>query len=143
MKPRVRQVGFALATLLAILPGVAAAWRALNLLEVVQISDTVWEVIGEPGSWAVDYWCGAGDYATSVLRSSSVTRIYVWRGVGPSVARPGRTSVQFAFAPPEGADTSTGLTLDIKRAGDNLTTAFARQYCFGNDPFEERWRPGG
>ena len=137
-----RSLLFAAATVLALLQGKTAAWRALNFLEVIQISDTVWEVIGEPGSWAVEYWCGAGDYATSVLRSRATTRVYVWRAVGPSQARPGRTSVQFSFAPPPGADTRTGLTLDIKRAGDNLTAAAARQYCFGTDPFEERWLPG-
>ncbi len=142
MQKRFRSLLFAAATGLALAPGMTAAWRAFNLLEVVQISDTVWEVIGEPGSWAVEYWCGAGDYALSVLRSRATTRVYVWRAVGPSQARPRRTSVQFSFTPPPRADTRTGLSLDIKRTGDNLTAAAARQYCFGTNHFEEPWLPG-
>jgi len=127
-----------LATLVS-LPVGALSWRALNWHEVFELGDGVYEVVGRPGTGAADYWCGIGDYAITQLRVKVVQRIYTWKGVGPSVARPGRHAMQFAFAPPEGADTSTSYSLSMKRVGDNLTAAAAQQYCYGSK-FTEPWR---
>lgn len=112
----------------------AAAWRAHNRHEVLPVSDTVFEVVAGVGSSAADYWCGAGDYTYGYKRMPGVQRIYIWRGIGPSANRPGRKSVQFAYVPPPGADTSPSLTLSFNDVGDNLNAAMAQQYCFGFDP---------
>jgi hypothetical protein len=125
------------AAALAALPGLALAWRAQNRYEVQDLGQGVFEVVGRVGAGASDYWCGAGDYATIVLKAPSNQRVYIWRPIGPSVSRPGYKAVQFALTPPKGADTSVGLSLAVKRAGDNLSASMARQYCYDrfDDPF--------
>uniref|UniRef100_UPI002B26BF8C hypothetical protein n=1 Tax=Leisingera sp. TaxID=1879318 RepID=UPI002B26BF8C len=78
----------------------ASAWRAINRNEVLPVSEGVWEVIARSRSGAQDYWCSIADFAIRQLRAPVNQRIYVWRGEGPSVNRPGRTAVQFAFGLP-------------------------------------------
>ncbi|WP_028093757.1 hypothetical protein [Pseudodonghicola xiamenensis] len=124
------------AAALAALPALAWAWRAQNRHEVHDLGQGVFEVVSEVGAGAGDYWCGAGDYAIAALRTPANQRIYIWKPLGPSVSRPGRKAVQFALTPPQGADTSVGLSLAVKRAGDNLTAAMARNYCY--DRVEDR-----
>lgn len=138
--PMIRPQPIALALVLLTLPAAASAWWAWNRHEVQPVGNGVYEVIGESGSGARDYWCAIGDFATRQLRVAGVQRLYAWRGIGPSVTRPDRKAMQFALAPPEGADISTPLTLSLTRVGDNLTAAFAQQYCYGNiDPWERWW----
>lgn len=133
---------FLLALAIAMSPGAASAWTAFNRHEVFPVADGVFEVIGEVGSGAADYWCAAGDYAYRGLRTRSGQRVYIWRGLGPSATRPGSKAVQFALRPPPGADTEPSLTLSVHDVGDSLRAAAAQQYCFGEDPFEPfPWRP--
>lgn len=127
---------------LAFAPAMAGAWWAINRHEVFVVSDGVFEVLNEVGSGAVDYWCGAGDYARRQLRAAATQRIYIWKAIGPSATHPGKKSVQFSFSAPEGASTSPGYSLSVKAVGDNLTTAAAYQYCIGDDPFDA-FRPRG
>lgn len=129
-----------LAAALAAMPGLALAWDARNGHEVHDLGHGVFEVVGRPGSGAQDYWCGAGDYAISALRVQATQRIFIWRAIGPSVSRPGHKAVQFALSAPEGADTSTGISLTVRRAGDNLSAAMAQQYCFGSRFDAYPWR---
>lgn len=135
-----RVFGLALSAALLALPSLALSWRAWNQHEVFPVSKGVYEVLSRPGSGPADFWCGIGDFATSQLGVKATQRLYIWRGIGPSVTRPGYKAVQFALSAPKGADTSTPLTLSVKRVGDNLTAAAARQYCYGGrfDPFD-RW----
>lgn len=109
----------------------AWAWQAQNGNDVLPVSGSVFEVVQRGRSSASEFWCSAGDYAIRVLGTSATQRVYIWRPVGPSTTVQGRKAVQFSLSPPEGADTSTGYSLSVKRAGDNLTAAAARQYCFG------------
>jgi hypothetical protein len=102
----------------------------MNRHEVFPVSNTVWEVVSEVGSSAADYWCGAGDFAQRVLGTPAADRIYIWRGIGPSVNRPGKKAVQFSLTPPAGANTSPRLSLSVKEAGDNLARHAAVQYCY-------------
>ena len=120
---------------IAVFPGLAMAWQAWNRHEVNQLSNGVFEVVGRPGSGAADYWCAAGDYTYRNLRSASVQRVYIYRGVGPSVSRPGYKAIQFALTPPAGANTEPSVTLSMHRVGDNMRAAAAQQYCFDSDPF--------
>ena len=123
--------------LLASVPDHAAAWRARNLHQVEPVasslSATVFEVIGRAGSGAADYWCGAGDYVRHRLGRAAVQRVYIWRAIGPSVARPGRRAMQFSLTAPDNPSPSPGYSLSMKAVGDNLTASFAFQYCFDND----------
>lgn len=131
-----------LAAAVALTPQWAGAWWAFNRHEVLPVSTGVYEVVSEVGSGAQDFWCGAGDYAYRELGVASVQRVYIWRGIGPSVNRPGRKAVQFSLTPPPGADTDPALTLSVKDVGDNLRAAHAQQYCFGmdhEDPFKRRF----
>lgn len=112
----------------------ATAWATFwshTRNQVIPVSDSVFEVISRPGTSAADYWCSAGDFAISQLRSSATQRLYIWRAIGPSESRPGVASVQFSYSAPDGANTSPGYSLSVKQAGDNLTAAAAQQYCFG------------
>lgn len=133
---------FCLTALLAVMPGWAAAWRSVNQHEVYPISDTVFEVLNEVGSAPVDYWCGAGDFARQVMGTAAAQRIYIWRAIGPSATRQGRKSVQFSMTAPKDADTAPRLSLSVKHAGDNLTSALAYQYCLGDDRFDPFVRRG-
>jgi hypothetical protein len=118
-------------------PYSAQAWWAWNRHEVLPVSEGVWEVVSRVGSGAQDYWCGIGDFALSQLRTQATQRIYIWQGIGPSVHRPGRKSVQFSLTPPPGSDTTPRLSLSVKVPGDNLNAATARSYC--TDWFEDRF----
>ncbi len=131
--------GIIAAGLVLLTPGLGNAWRADNRHEANVVSDTVFEVIGMPGSGPTQFWCGAGDYARTVLGVAANRRIYVWRGRGDSVTRPGKTSVQFAFSPAPGSENyQPGLSLDISQAGDHLNAAAASQYCHDIDR-DEIW----
>ncbi len=125
-----------LSAVLVLIPGWVMAYRAINWHEVYPVSRTVFEVVGRVGSGATDYWCGAGDYVRNALGDTSVRRIYIWRGIGPSVNKPGFKAVQFALTPPENADTSPGYSLSVKAVGDNLTSIAAFQYCLNDDLFD-------
>lgn len=125
-----RKPALALAALLICLPGLAGAWRAWNWHEVYAVDQSVFEVIGRAGSGPAQYWCGAGDYARSALGVEATRKVYMWRGIGPSVTRPGRRAVQFAFSPPPGTeDFVPGYSLSIRQAGDHMNAAAAQQYC--------------
>lgn len=130
-----------LAFVLGTLPTYGMAWWAFNRHEVFPVSDTVWEVVARVGTSAADYWCGAGDYAQRVMGVPAASRIYIWKAVGPSETRPGKKAVQFSLTPPEGADTSTGYSLTVKRAGDNLARHAAVQYCYQLDE-ADIWQKG-
>jgi hypothetical protein len=118
----------------------AEAWQAKNWHQVYPVSPTVFEVVGQAGSGAADYWCGAGDYVRHSLRMPAVQRVYIWRGIGPSVGKSGRKAVQFSLNPPGDKVAPPGYSLSVKAVGDNLTAAAAFQYCLDNDPFDPFFR---
>lgn len=125
-----------LALVLTFFAASADAWRAKNWHQVNQVSPTVFEVVGQPGSGAAEYWCGAGDYVRHLLRLPAVQRVYIWRAIGPSVGQPGRKAVQFSLSPPEAKVAPPGYSLSVKAVGDSLTAAAAFQYCLDSDPFD-------
>lgn len=126
---------------LVVVPSAAFPWRAWNRSEVLPVSDGVWEVVNKVGSGATDYWCGIGDYAVRQLRIPVTQRIYIWQAEGPSVNVSGKKSVQFALSAPEGADTSVGYSVSVKRAGDNMTASMAQKYCYDRVSMEP-WLAG-
>lgn len=141
MTLNVRYITLAACAVIVAAPQSAMAWRAWNRHEVLPVSQGVYEVIAEVGygTAARDYWCGIGDFALRQLGTSAVQRIYIWAPEGPSVNRSGKKAVQFALEPPQGADTSTQLSLTVKRAGDNMNASSAQNYCYDNIE-RDRWR---
>ncbi len=127
----------ALAGALALPPGWALAYRQAFQNEVVPISDSRWEVVSRGSSSARAFWCTAGDYALGRLGVSGTQRIYLWRAVGSASGSATRDSAQFSLAAPQGANTRPGVFLSVRHAGDNMTAAMAREFCFDdhiNDP---------
>ncbi len=111
------------------LSGPVLAWQANNRHTVNPVSDINFEVVGRPGSSGVQFWCAAGDYARQVLGVSSVQRIYLVRGPAPAVTRNWNRAVLFSLVAPQGADLRPGLTMSMKRVGDNMNAANAQTYC--------------
>lgn len=136
----IRRAHMAMLALLVAIPGAAQAWRAMNGHEVAPLGGGVYEVVGRVGSGAADYWCGIGDFARVVLDVPAAQRIYVWRPVGPSVVRSGRKAVHFALTPPPGTGAEGGYSLTVRRAGESLSAALARQYCYDSRFDEFPWR---
>ena len=118
------------AALVALVCIPAQAARPFLEQDIADVGQGVFEVIGRNGDGTSDYWCGAGDYATRSLRAGATDRIYLWRGIGPSVSKSGKKAIQFAFRAPAGSDTSPRLSLSSKAVGDNMTVSSARQYCY-------------
>lgn len=128
-------------SVLTLLPNPALAYWAINRHEVFPVSQGVFEVIRRPGSSAADLWCAAGDFARQVIATGATQRIYIWRASGPSDIKQGYSGVQFSLQPPEGVSTEPRLSLNVRVPGDNLSSASARQYCFGDDPYERLINP--
>ncbi|MCV2891063.1 RraA family protein [Ruegeria aquimaris] len=116
-------------------PGMALAFQAFNRFEVYPVSKGVIEVVNRNGSAPKDFWCGAGDYAIRVLRTSATQRIYLVRPVGPAVTVQGRKGVHYALQPPPGVNTTPGYSVSVKVVGDNMTASMAQNYCY--DRLEE------
>lgn len=109
----IRKLSMALA--LVIIPGGAMAFFALNRLEVVPLSDGVFEVIGGTGAAAPDYWCGAGDYAIAQLQTGATQRLYMRSEIGPSQTRPKKKAIQFSTSPPPDVSTVPSNRLSMKK----------------------------
>ncbi len=125
-------------SLLIAAPGLALAFQAWNKARVYALSGGVFEVVNYHGSVPRDYWCGAGDYAIRILRTSATQRVYLWKAVGPSVSEPGKKGVQFALQAPPDSDTKPGFGVQVKRIGDNMNAAMAQNYCYDNTA-DEIW----
>ena len=120
------------AALLVAIPAAASAYRAPNYLKVNGMAGDTFEVISQAGTSNAQFWCAAGDYAFHRLRAGSTQRIYIQSGRGPSQTAPGARAVTFSLTPPAGVDTDAArntITLSVRRVGDNLSVAFAAQYC--------------
>jgi len=124
--------GFFLTILLAFSPGLAGAWVADNRHHVDFVSETVFEVVGRPGSGGQEFWCAAGDFARRALGAGAAQRVYLVRGPAPAQTRNWNRAVLFSLVPPQGADLSTMQTLSVDRVGDNLNVTMAQSYCVGN-----------
>jgi len=107
----------------------ALAWRASNWHDVYPLGNGVYEVVSEPGSGPVQFWCAIADYALRQDRVAANQRIYVHEPVGPSVNKPGYKAVRFSYVAPAGADTSKSWSISVDRPGKNLSAAAAVQYC--------------
>lgn len=114
-----------------IAPSFAEARSRAYLNTVVPFKDGTFEVVGGNSVAARDYWCSAGDFVRLTLRKSAKQTIYLHTALGPSQAARGRKAVRFSLTPPEGADTSPGYSVSVKRVGDNMSAGAASQFCIG------------
>lgn len=124
--------GFALTLVLAMAPGLSGAWTADNRHHVELVSETVFEVVGRPGSGGQEFWCAAGDFARRALGAGAAQRVYLVRGPAPAQTRNWNRAVLFSLVPPQDADLTTMFTLSVDRVGDNLNATLAQSYCIGN-----------
>jgi hypothetical protein len=83
----------------AALPLTARAFTAVNSLVVNQVDANVIEVVGRPGAFKEDYWCGIGDYVRRELGLPWKTRIYVVSGLGRSVTTGAIDAATFTLNP--------------------------------------------
>lgn len=125
---RFKVIGACAVAALMLSPLSASAFRALNWLQVNPMPGGVFEVVGEPGSGPIQYWCAAGDYARQVLGVAANQRIYIVRGRGPSETTDRRSAVQFSLTKPPG-DYQPSYSLSVTAVGENLRAASARFYC--------------
>ncbi|WP_170762515.1 hypothetical protein [Ruegeria lacuscaerulensis] len=118
---------------LAVLPGLAQAVgfgigiNPAYRTTVTPLKNGVYEVATHGTSAPVAYWCGIGDFAIRTLRTQATQRIYIARAYDKQTR-----TVQFSLTPPEGADTSKGYSVTVKRVGANLSAASAQGYCYDN-----------
>ncbi|WP_420585029.1 hypothetical protein [Ruegeria sp.] len=93
--------------------------------KVTPLENGTYRVATSGSSAPVAYWCGIGDFAIRTLRTSATQRIYI-----ASPYQKGVRTVDFSLTPPEGADTSPGYSVTVKRVGANMTAGKAQGYCY-------------
>ena len=92
------------------------------------VSDGLIEVVADFSENSL-YWCGAALFAAGSAGASSSDRIYVWRGPGPSLARPGAVAVRFGLTPPSDSPAGGLTTNDVGQIGNSMSLAQAQQTC--------------
>jgi hypothetical protein len=116
--------------LLMPLHAAAQAYRAENWLIVVPLTARDFEVIEDHGAGARHIWCAAADFAQNVLGLPRGERLFVKTPRGPSVSGVGRTGVVFTTDPERvSGDTGQSYSVTVRRAGENLPSHHARQFC--------------
>ena len=119
-----------LTCLLLPLQAAAQAYRADNWLVVVPLNTHDFEVIEDHGEGARGIWCAAAEFAQSVLGLPREERIYIKTPRGPSVSGVGQKGVVFTTDPGRvGAETGRSYSVTVNRAGENLPSHHARQFC--------------
>jgi len=119
-----------LVSLLLPLQAAAQAYRAENWLMVVPLNTHDFEVIESRSEGARGIWCAAAEFALRVQGVPRNARLYVKTPRGPSVSGVGQRSVVFTTDPSrvEG-DGARSYSVTVTRAGENLPTHHARQFC--------------
>lgn len=108
-----------------------SVYLATNKRQVVPLSAAdQFEVIGQAGDWGKEYFCAAGDYATTKLNARASDRVVLVAPVGEAITRNG-TSAVFRLAPSDTSESllPTGPSLDMRRTGENRSVANARFFC--------------
>ncbi|UOA32348.1 hypothetical protein DSM110093_02140 [Sulfitobacter sp. DSM 110093] len=119
-------------TLICLLPlqAAAQAYRAENWLTVVPLTSRDFEVIEDRGAGARQLWCAAADFAENVIGLPRDERLFIKTPRGPSVSGVGRIGVVFTTDPERvSGDTGKSYSVTVRRAGENLPSHHARQFC--------------
>ena len=132
MTRRRHKVGFGLvagAVICAALPS-AAAFLAVNRLNVVPINQTTFEVLETRGAGAADMWCAAADYARRAGLDAPRKRMYILEPRGDARTVAGYKGVVFTTSPDEELrNTPTSYSVSVKRRGENLAISHAYDFC--------------
>jgi hypothetical protein len=117
---------------LAVAPLCAAAqsYQSVNLLDVVPLNGSDFEVIEANGEGPRGIWCAAADFAEREIGASTTAELYVKRERGPSVSGLGRTGVSFTL---DQASLSVpaikSYSVTTNRPGLSLPVGHAIQFC--------------
>lgn len=112
------------------------AYRAINWLYVVPMTDDTFEVIEDRGVGARDMWCAAADYVRIIGRDRARLRLYVQEVRGPSRTIPDRIGVVYTLKPDDMLkNTPSSYSVTVTNVGENLDVGHARNFCdaFFND----------
>ena len=109
----------------------SASFTGRNGIRVAPVDNTVFEVILRRSGGGAQYWCGAADYARRVLKVGWSSKIYIARGLGPSVTSNRRSAVHFTVDPGAAGVTPIppSLSLNALKVGDNMSVQNANNYC--------------
>ena len=123
-------VALAVAGLSAI-PAQAGSFRARNGATVNTVNAAVFEVVPRGTAVGPTYWCAAADYSQRGLKAAWTAKIYIARGLGPSVTTGRRSAVQFTLDPKAAGVTPTppSLSINALKTGDSLSVQQAFTYC--------------
>jgi len=133
-KMNIAIVAMALAPILA--PFNAFAFTPRIGTRVAQVTESIFEVVpngvGSGGGSA--FWCGASDYARLTLGAGWKTKIYIARGLGPSVTTGRRSAVQFTLDPAAAGISSTSAFLNRNslKTGESMTVQRGHHLCEQN-----------
>lgn len=112
------------------LPATSQAYRSVIWLYVVPITEDTFEVIEDGSIGPSEFWCAGADYARAAGLDGVRKRMYVETPRGPSKTRPGRMGVVFTTNPGDDIkDTPSSYSVTVKRRGENLSIAHARNFC--------------
>jgi len=108
---------------------------ARNLVQVVPDPSVPgrFEVRQRAGEGGSGYWCAAGQYVIEGRRMHPTTRVYLQQPMGPGRVA-GRNSIGFTVAPDAQLSATAdaqvnGLTMSMKRVGENWSAEHARSQC--------------
>lgn len=129
-----------LAWLLALATGLSASMAEAEFLARNRMSANpipakagLFEVFQRATAGAPDYFCVAGEYVRFGKRLHASTDIYVLRGPGPSVTRPGRRSVIFSYVKYDDildmTEGERGYSVSVSRPGYFLSAGHAAAFC--------------
>ena len=125
-----RKTVLTLLCLMLPLQAAAQAYRAENWLVVVPLTARDFEVIEDHGAGARHVWCAAAEFAQDVLGLPRSERLFIKTPLGPSLSGVGRTGVVFTTDPERASgDRGQSYSVTINRAGENLPSHHARQFC--------------
>ena len=130
MKP-VTAAAIAATSLMMALPDNSAAYGIRNSIRVNPVSDGIFEVIPRPVHGYL-FWCGAADYARSVLQVPWSSDLHVVRALGPSETTGRRSAVQFTLDASQAAAAPAGgyRSVNLLQAGDTMSVQEAFEFCF-------------
>lgn len=106
----------------------AQSYQSVNLLKVVPLNQTDFEVIEARGEGARGIWCAAADYASARVGMGKTGRIYVKSPRGPSVSGKGRKGVVFTTNA-KAVDARTSYSVSVRQTGLGLPINHAIQFC--------------
>ena len=100
-------------------------------LTLTAIDSAVFEVTHRYEDSPRAYWCGAGEYARTILGAATRDRVYLVSGRQPSVGRPGATAIRFTITPQAAGiiPRDSGVSLSTSGAGASLRVGQAQTFC--------------